>query len=469
MPQVSESKTVEESMVVSVPLTLQRRSIFKRTGSRPKASEELTHVLQFVEALRTRIRDRELNPVRRHSKNRSVLQVKRLARTGIRRSLAPGEITAPVSQAEQVEIGDAVTELTPSDSAADSAEDIAAPAGIERPNASVQAEDSGHRKAESIALRIVLGLLLLCAAVFVWARERPISANNNPATQISQPPAPADRSVDALVSDAALKVANLAIDAIEKGDFAKASGLLDEAQRENLSWPDMDYQGALLALSQGNVESAARWIDRSIAARQSVAECLYLRANQDAATGNYQLAAQSFQEAARLTPFNPRYFFFWAECLRRNGNPSLAITQFEQALRCRPSSVDTELILFKMHLARIETGSDIGFQAQLQSKLSHPPVAGDTLLLAAAEEINEGNTAASQEYIRKAAQVLPSATLEQRLRDFVFKTQLPPTQTAELRPVSGSAPATGATRPVRRRVLIDPATRSMADADPGDW
>jgi tetratricopeptide (TPR) repeat protein len=485
MAESPESRSVDRAGADFVEIRRERRPLHKsQVGHAPKLKEALAQVIAYLNSLHSNIEDEtpEAEPSSL-APGQTILQAKRLSRRGV--TVAEGFVK-PYEPAKEPPEGNShpafdledLGEPSPQNGDPAGGDDppfydqrdvadsgrprhwvpAAAPEG-EAPDSAVHRHLAGW-----LALIAVLGLVLLCSLVYLWVAVIPGSHGSRLAPAS---PAAAGRPNPAKASDGALKTADQVIDSIQAGDFAKASGLLDQAQRQGIILPDMQYQGALLALTQGNVDEADAFIDRSIAANESVAECLYLRANLQASKGDYQGAADSFEEATRSTPFNPRYFFFYAECLRRLGNPGAAIPQFERALRCRPSSADGELILFKLGLAKIETGTDTEFQGNLDQMLSKKPVSGDTLLLAAANEINQIDYPKAAEYVRQAEQVLPAAILKSRLRDFAFTSQS--FETPPPAPAPKPALAAGSVPPVRKRILVDPATRSLADADPGTW
>ena len=152
--------------------------------------------------------------------------------------------------------------------------------------------------------------------------------------------------------------------------------------------------------------------------------------------------------------------------------------------------MDTDLIIFKQRLARIEVGNDTSFQAELAAQLDREDVSGETWLLAAANEISRAAFPAAVEDLRRAAHLLPPALLRSRLRDYVFQAQARQPDLAafwsSLAPAPAGVPAatpagTSAATPVGNptatpppapppvRTLVDPATRGLAEADPACW
>ena len=156
--------------------------------------------------------------------------------------------------------------------------------------------------------------------------------------------------------------------------------------------------------------------------------------------------------------------------MRRHGNSAAAIAQFQQALRCRPNSADTELILFKIGLTKLEANTDLIFKTELHDRLAQEPVSGDTLLLAAADAISRNDFAEAADDLRRAALILPPRVFQSRARDYIFQQQATQPEIAAVLKLTLPTTAANPT-PTQRpgHVLIDPATRSLAEADPAGW
>jgi tetratricopeptide (TPR) repeat protein len=475
MAQITEPSSGPEAKAGAGEVRPGRRNLFKREARTSGTKDALSHVIAYLGSLQSHVENEEQQKRMSLFHGLTLLQARRLRRTGS--GPAEGFLAPYHADRRTLEL------LPPSTSAGEFAE----PAQVVAEAESLVVA-AGGASGPSVApfpgaapgwlsWSFLLVLLLGTATFFLFERS-PGTGREHPLAAPGPAPAAPTTAEGVAASDAALKTANAVIEAIAKGDLGKASALLVQAQSQGINLPGMRYQAALLALTLKDLDAADSWIEQSIKAKDSVSDCLYLRAVLDAKGReygrstlgrmgvNYELAAADFGEATRYTPFNPRNFFFQAECLRRNGNPVQAISCFEQALRCRPSAEDAELINFKMKLAELEGGTDPAFQTQLAAKLAQDPVAGSTLLLAAANEISQGNQKAALEYVHKAAAVMPAGTLSSRLRDFSFKS-LP--RGNNVTPASLPARPAAAAPAGHARTIIDPATQSMQLADPANW
>ena len=432
------------------PIVPTRRSQRKRDEPEPisPTDSRIVGAIALLSSLFPQSRPGEgAEPASVPERTQSVLQAKRLSRSGGSAGEA-GTIPASGSEPGAPGGGATLNKMTPR---------LARPP---RPRA----------WSPVLVWSVALGAVLLgLELIWYWPADRPAvpaAAANLGATV----PTPGRPPGNLHVSDEALQVADQFLATIAKGDFAGALDLLEETDRRKLLLPGLRYQAGLVAYHQRDSYKAARWINASINAGECLPECAYLQAADAASRNNYQAAAAHMQEAARLTPFSPRYYFHWAECLRRAGKPAEAIERFEQARRCRPASGDLELIFFKLDLARIEADNDAEFQADIAKKLTVEPVSGNLLLLGAANEITHDHAAAATPYLQRAAQALAPGVMRARMRDYVFRLPANEAALAAEWAALVPAPATAAPAgPPATPPLVDPATRGLVDTDPAVW
>ena len=181
---------------------------------------------------------------------------------------------------------------------------------------------------------------------------------------------PADLPEDEVVSEDALAVSNAVLDATGKGDLPKALDLLVDAQRRHVMLPGFVVPGGFTGPQSGQRRKNGG------VGPTAPSPPMNWFPNAGTLRGERRGRPRRLQERAgkpgigrRTSPRSaPRYEFFWGEYLRRMGTPALALPHFQQAMRCRPSSADTDLIIFKQRLARIEVGND----TSLPSGISGP-------------------------------------------------------------------------------------------------
>ena len=443
------------------PLFLSRRPLYKRSEAPPTTDEQLENVIEFLQKLQRSVRTitPEAEAPSPTALGSSLLQLRRLSRTGV----VPDHFEIGVlPRPPRVEVAPPVAEAIP---------EVDAPKTVEPKKILPLSEPVRLERRHAVWLVLTGGLCLVTLGLvaYLWMQIGPFPRVNpaprNPVARGTPGQAPSQE-----VSEEALNLADLALEAMQRGDLKRASDILMQAQKQNMVLPGLSYQEALLALNQGQQQAADDFLERSIKANEAVPDCWYLRANKIFFSAGPAQAAEAFAEAIAAAPFSPRHYFFRAECLRRNGQTTAAVGQFQLALRCRPNSAETELILFKIGLTKIETNSDLIFKTELHDRLAQEPVLGDTLLLAAADAIVRNEFAEAADFLKRAALSLPPRVFQSRIRDYVFQAQAKQPDIAAVLKLTLSA-ATPSSQPVQHpgRALIDPATRSLAEADPGGW
>ncbi len=266
------------------------------------------------------------------------------------------------------------------------------------------------------------------------------------------------------VSERTLQTANAALHAARSGDAKGARKIFQDAVDHHAALAGTYYQLARLDFQNNDRLGGDVNLDRSTEAGEFVAACCYLQARLSGLKGNYSEAARALNEAAHTDPFNGRYFFYWAEALRRRGQPLQAIEVFEQALDRAHTRADGELYLFKQRLAKVEAGNDGAFNAELNENLRQEPAAAEWCLLAAARDINRSAFPAAAEFLKKAAGSMPPPKYALRVKDYLFRSvENEPVLTGLLR-----NPVTTDSEQQNER-FTDPIVLPPELADPAIW
>ena len=262
-----------------------------------------------------------------------------------------------------------------------------------------------------------------------------------------------------------LAAANRALQAERSGDYQAARTIYEETIRRQEPMPGAEYRLALLSLHQGDLPQTEIHLNRSVLAGDDVADCSLLRASLAGMKGNYADASSRLAAAVRAQPFNAKFCFCWGESLRRAGRPAAAIERLTQALDRPDNAAARELYLFKLRLAKVESGSDGAFDAEVAAHVEQPEPGGDWLLLSAAREIGRRNFALAAERLQQAKGSLPPDVFNVYVQDYLFQTQ---TGRPELSAIL-SVPPPDAGTPAGGAPLQDPAAWTAAEADPAVW
>ena len=323
------------------------------------------------------------------------------------------------------------------------------------------------KRSTMIPTLVLLGCNLAVLILGYWfgqAAAGSASLKDGTPTPVSPNTLAVDTLAPRTVGDQATSTADAAIKAEKAGDVATAQRAYDAAIQQHLSLPGAEYRLALLAVRRGDLLDADLHLVHSTNAGEFVAACYYVRATFAGAKGNYAEAARQLEAAAHAEPFSAKYHFYWGESLRRQGKPHAAVTCLEQTLDRPYTPEEGDLYLFKLGLAKVELGDDDAFNKWLADHLQQPIVAGDTLLLAAAQALQRPDFGAAATYLEKAKSTMTPELFNARVRDYLFQMHVAEPQVAPYldHPLAAPVSAAGTS-------AMDPASWSPEKGDPGAW
>ena len=330
--------------------------------------------------------------------------------------------------------------------------------------AASEAKPKRKKRKKGVVLAVVQGVgfgLLLLGFWLGRQTAAPEEAQPSDRRAAATPPAAGENY---RIDERALQAANDALAAAHKGDSDDARKLFNDALSKYPEIPGVHYQLARLSLQSGDLLDADLHLDRSSDAGEFLAACCYSRARFAGMKGNYEEAVRQFQTAAHEEPFNGVNFFYWAEAMRREGRTLNAISIFDQAMERAHTTEEGVLYLFKQRLAKVETGSDEAFNAELSDHLKPGNTTGEWLLLSAAKDILQGAFPAAAAALKKATLVLPRLDYDLAIKDSLFQSAAhEPVLTALVqRPrIPDSTELNGP--------FVDPTVASPSLADPAIW
>ena len=234
------------------------------------------------------------------------------------------------------------------------------------------------------------------------------------------PVAPAPRPP---VNPAATALVNQALRAEKAGDVPRAVELFTEAERTSPDFPGIRYRLALLALRRGETSKTRTLLERSLASGEEVAAVHNLQSALLRLENQPQLGFMELEAATRADPFNPKYFYFWAEALRKAGHLTEAAEKLEDALARTTDPADESLYQFKLRLVKIDLNREDEFAAELASHFPQGATIApaEWLLTAAALDLKMGNYSAAAVSIRQARRLIAPATAAFLLNDQTFR------------------------------------------------
>ena len=173
-----------------------------------------------------------------------------------------------------------------------------------------------------------------------------------------------------------------------------------------------DFDGAKLMLSA--VERAGANVDASL-----------LTGLLQMTIKSYDKAELAFAQAVAIDPSRPDVFFFWGECLRREGRPQDAAEKFHQALLRNQYETTEGLYQLKLWLSEIQADQEAAksTNAKIDADLASGHPSGPALFAAAAREIKAGKLKEAGAHIGQAQKVMEPAVFRVILQDPTFLEQ----------------------------------------------
>lgn len=448
-----------------VPLTRRSHAQPERPAVPPEVAEQFQQLMQSVQVLSAHFLPEPEPPPVETVKDRSVRRIKKFQRAGVEERIA-----APTSD-EDAGLESPAEGEQPATEPDETADPLARNKSIAWPRQSPFGEGDTPgdpllrwwRRRPSLGVMLgaqALGLLLLAVGYLLghyFSRSSEGSSRRPGRTA-------GDLFGQPGLSEQALQVANEGLRAEHAGDVDGARKIYETALSKHVELAGINYRLALLAVQRNDRLEAEQRLERSTLDGESVADCCYVLARLAADKGDYEEMGHQFQRATHAQPFVGKYFFYQGEATRRQGQPQAAATAFEQALD-RPYTAESgDLYLFKARLAKVEYGHDDAFNAELASHLKQTPVAGEWMLLAAAQELDHQAYADAAEHLRLAADRLPSTVYSAYTHDYFFQgfakrsevmsllNRMPPLV------ISSAGPT-----------VLDPGSWSPQRADPAIW
>ena len=136
----------------------------------------------------------------------------------------------------------------------------------------------------------------------------------------------------------------------------------------------------------------------------------------------FDLAETSFGTAVALDPSRPDFYYFWGECLRRDGKPQEAIDKFRSALLRNQYENSEGLYQLKLWLSEIQADKEemSGAGKEIDTALLQPRPPYEALFAAAGRAIKVKNFATAADFIKKAQGITEPAVFRVILQDPTF-------------------------------------------------
>ncbi len=200
--------------------------------------------------------------------------------------------------------------------------------------------------------------------------------------------------------------------------LAIAFSVLEEKHPE---WPSMAVEASRAALYEHDTQ-AAQNILGILTANRLTPDADFMLALLHLTNKEFDLAETSFGLATALDPSRADFYYFWGECLRRDGKPQEAIDKFRSALLRNQYENSEGLYQLKLWLSEIQADKEeaTGGGKQIDTALSQSNPPYEALFAAAGRAIKVGRYADASEFITKAQVITEPAVFRVILQDPAF-------------------------------------------------
>ena len=274
----------------------------------------------------------------------------------------------------------------------------------------------------------VLLLAVGLAGGYLWGVIWPLSSitaavNPKPpaTTAAVRPAAPVERLTPS--AQLALDAAFTTLKSDRPGD---SRSQFAELLRLHPGWPTLALEEARAALYQHDGAGSKLLVDAGEKAGQiTSSDAAFFSGLLRMTANDFQAANISFERAAAADPTRPDIFYFWGECLRRQGRPAEAVDRLRSALLRNQYETADGLYQLKLWLSEIQANveNDNGSGAALDAELASPQPRGYALMAAAARDMRAEKFADAAVKIRKAAVAIDPPVMRMVLQDPTFSQE----------------------------------------------
>lgn len=220
---------------------------------------------------------------------------------------------------------------------------------------------------------------------------------------------------------------------------ATKHGRYDEARRrfaalhdKHPEWPSMAVEGARDSLYQSNFQ-AAQSVLGVLSANRLTPDADFMLALLHLTNKEFDAAETSFALACALDPARADFYYFWGECLRRDGKPQEAMEKFRAALLRNQYENAEGLYQLKLWLSEIQADKEesSGAGREIDGALGQPRPPYEALFAAAGRAIKVGRFSDAADFMRKAQEITEPSVFRVILQDPMFLEESTRPQLAE--------------------------------------
>ena len=224
---------------------------------------------------------------------------------------------------------------------------------------------------------------------------------------------PLDPKVQAEVDDA--------FEATKKGRYDDARRRFSALREKHPEWPSMAVEASRDCLYQGDTQ-AAQNILGVLTANRLTPDADFMLALLHLTNKEFDLAETSFGTAVALDPARPDFYYFWGECLRRDGKPQEAIGRFRSALLRNQYENSEGLYQLKLWLSEIQSDQEeaSGGGKEIDAALAQARPPYEALFAAAGRALKVRRYADAADFITQAQTITEPAVFRVIMQDPTF-------------------------------------------------
>ena len=231
---------------------------------------------------------------------------------------------------------------------------------------------------------------------------------------------PLKLTVDPLTPPVQAQV-DAAFDAVKKGHYQAGREQFNALHDQHPEWWSMSIESARSSLYLHDALEAQRTLHASPSI-QSLPDADFILGLLHLTNKEMDLAESSFASAVARDPARPDFYFFWGECLRRDGKPLEAVKRFRSALLRNQYENAEGLYQLKLWLSEIQADQEAasGTNKEIDTALALPRPPYEALFAAAARRLKAKQPKEAADFIRRAQAITEPAVFRVIMQDPTF-------------------------------------------------
>ena len=208
---------------------------------------------------------------------------------------------------------------------------------------------------------------------------------------------------------------------VKQGHYQEGHDQFIALREQHPEWWPLDIEAARASLYRHDPLEAQRAL-HGIPPGQGLSDQDFVLGLLHLTNQELELAAVSFASAAARNPARPDVYYFWGECLRRNGKPQEAAEKFHSALLRNQYEYAEGLYQLKLWLSQIQADQEetSGANAAINKALASSRPSYEALFAAAARELKAKHFKEAADFISRAQVITEPSVFRVIMQDPSF-------------------------------------------------